>query len=296
MLAKNKLGIFLSVLTLGFVGWWVSFQSIVEQQGSSVNWFENTYGLIALVGAIIGFVAARKWGGIKTVLGKALVFFSLGLFAQEVGQLVSSYYTQIAKTDLPYPSLGDVAYFGSVILYLVAALFLAKAVAVKFSLKKIEYKAIALLIPFVILAISYMVLLHNYSYDTSHPLTVFLDAGYPIGQACYISVAVIAYLLSRRMLGGVLKSGILLVIFALLVQYISDFTFLYESHRGAYVPGKFDDLFYLIAYFFMAVALARFLSIFNGLKDKNRMESSSAAPANTSISNDGNNTEEAQNG
>ncbi len=263
---KNKLHVSVSVIFLGFIGWWVSFQHVVDKQGSSVNWFENTYGLVALIGSIIGLMAMRRWGGIKTVLGKSLLFFALGLFAQEVGQLVSSYYTQIAKTALPYPSLGDVGYFGGVLLYIVAAIYLARVAGVKFSLKKTGYKLIAVAVPVVLLAISYRILLHNHQYDTTKPLTVFLDAGYPIGQAGYISIAIMAYLLSRKFLGGIMKPGLLLVIFALFVQYISDFTFIYESHRNAYVPGKFDDLFYLIAYFVMTLAMIKFLTIYKHLK------------------------------
>lgn len=284
---RNHIAQFALIMLLVFVGWWVSFQGVVDQQGSSVNWFENTYGLMALLGSIVGFTAVKKWGGAKAVIGRALLFFSLGLFAQEVGQLVSSYYTQIAHTDLPYPSLGDVAYFGSVVLYLIAALYLGKAVAVKLSLKKLEYKAIAVLVPIVLLAISYFVLLRGYEYDTSKPLTVLLDSGYPIGQACYISVAIIAYLLSRKMLGGIMKSGILLIIVGLVIQYISDFSFIYKVHRGEYVPGKFVDLFYLISYFVMTIALIRFLAIYRSLNGKAQSISDplTAQPAEESVQN-----------
>ena len=267
-ISKNKLQIFVTLVFLGFVGWWLSFQHVVDKQGSSVNWFENTYGLVALIGSIIGFAAMKKWGGLKTVLGKALLFFSLGLFAQEAGQLVSSYYTQIAKVSLPYPSLGDVAYFGSVLLYICAAIFLSQVAGVKFSLKKPAYKAVAVAVPVVLLAVSYTLLLHNHQYDTTKPLTVFLDAGYPIGQACYISIAIVAYLLSRKIMGGIMRAGFVLVVLALFVQYISDFTFIFQSHRNTYVPGKFDDLFYLIAYFAMTTALIKFRRIYNTLQSK----------------------------
>lgn len=263
---KNKLQLFVTLAFLGFVAWWLSFQHVVAHQGSSVNWFENSYGLVALTGSIIGFFAIKKWGGLKTVLGKSLLFFSLGLFAQEVGQLVSSYYTQVVKVALPYPSVGDVAYFGSVLLYICAALFLARVAGVKFSLKKSGYQVIAVAVPIVLLAVSYLLLLHNHQYDTSKPLTVFLDAGYPIGQACYISITLVAYLLSRKLLGGVMKSGLILVILALCVQYVADFTFIYQSHRSTYTPGRFDDLFYLIAYFVMTTALIRFHTIYKNLR------------------------------
>jgi len=265
---KNKLQILITLIFLGLTAWWISFQHVVDKQGLSAQWFEGTYGLMALAGSVIGFRAARQWGGFKTVLGKSLTFFSISLLAQEAGQLIYQYYIYKDKIAIPYPSWGDVAYFGSVLVYICAAIFLAKAVGVKLSLKKLNYKIVAVVLPLVILAVSYRILLHNHQYDTSHPLTVFLDAGYPIGEACYISVAMVAYLLSRKMLGGVMKSGILLVIFALIVQYVADFTFVYQSNRGSYVAGKFDDLFYLIAYFAMTTALIKFRSIYNGLQNK----------------------------
>jgi hypothetical protein len=266
---KNKLQIFVTLVFLGFVGWWISFQHVVDKQGSTVSWFENTYGLVALVGAIIGFLAMRKWGGTKTVLGKALMFFSLGLFAQEAGQLIYSYYTQVDKIAIPYPSFGDVAYFGGVLLYICAAVYLARVAGVKFSYRsKAGYKVIGIVVPIVLLVASYSILLHNHQYDTSKPLTVFLDAGYPIGEACYISVALVAYLLSRKIMGGIMKSGFILIILALCVQYVSDFTFVYQGDRGTYVPGKFDDLFYLTAYFVMSLALIRFHVIYRNLRQK----------------------------
>jgi hypothetical protein len=267
---KNKLQILTTLIFLGFVGWWISFQHVVLKQGSSVNWFENTYGIMALIGSIIGFCAVKKWGGLKTVLGKSLLLFSLGLFAQEAGQLISSYYTQVDKEALPYPSWGDAAFFGSVLIYFVAAVYLTKMVGIKFALKKSHaYKLVALLVPLVLIIGSFLILLHNHQYDTSKPLTVFLDAGYPIVQASYVSAALVAYLLSRKMLGGIMKAGVLLIVLALFVQYVSDFIFIYQNNHTVFVPGKFDDLFYLIAYYIMTLAMIRFHVIYKKLQPAN---------------------------
>ncbi|HMH31273.1 MAG TPA: hypothetical protein VK534_02245 [Methylomirabilota bacterium] len=267
-LTKNKLQILVTLLFLGFFAWWISFQTVVDKQGLSVQWFGGTYGVVALIGALIGFFAARKWGGFKTVLGKALMFFSFGLLAQEAGQLIYTYYVYAAKIDIPYPSWGDVAYFGSVVLYILAAFFLAKAAGAKFSLKEAKYKAVAVIIPVALLAISYWVLLHGHQYDSSKPLTVFLDFGYPFGQAIYISIAITAYLLSRKLLGGLMRGGIVLVILALFVQYIADFSFVYQSSRGSYVAGKYVDLLYLVAYFAMATAMIKFHTIYKNIRSK----------------------------
>lgn len=263
---KNKPQILLTLYFAGFFIWWLSFQRVVTHQGVSVQWFGGTYGSVALIGAITGFLAARKWGGFKTVLGKALTFFSLGLLAQEAGQLIYTYYIYGAKIQIPYPSWGDAAYFGSVLLYIIAAYFLTKVAGAKFSLKHVRYKAVAVIVPVLLLATSYWVLLHGQQYDTSHPLTVFLDFGYPMGQAIYISIAITAYLLSRKLLGGFMKKGILLVILALSVQYVADFMFIYQSNRGTWLTGRLDDLLYLIAYFVMATAMIKFHTIYKQVR------------------------------
>src|ERR1035438_10224201 len=116
---KNKLQTFATLVFLGFFVWWISFQHVVTKLGLSVQWFGSTYAFLALMGAIVGFVAARKWGGFKTILGKALMFFSIGLLAQAAGQLIGDYYVVWAhQSTIPYPSWDDVAYFGSILFYI----------------------------------------------------------------------------------------------------------------------------------------------------------------------------------
>ncbi|HZP55388.1 MAG TPA: hypothetical protein VFB03_01295 [Candidatus Saccharimonadales bacterium] len=266
-LIKSKTQILLAIIFLIYVIWWGSFQSVVEQQGTSVQRFGATYGVVCLIGATVGFLAAKKWGGFRTVIGRSIMFYALGLLAQEAGQIIYTYYIYGAKIQIPYPSWGDVAYFGSVLLYIYATILLAKAVGVKFSWQRKRYKLQALLVFGPILSGSYWVFLHGYQYNWHKPITVLLDFGYPMGQAIYISLAVTAYILSRRILGGVMRAGILIVILGLVIQYISDFTFLYQSSRGTWLTGKYNDLSYLIAYFVMSSAMIKFNLTYKELKD-----------------------------
>ena len=245
-----------------------------------MQWFGGTYELLAIIGAVIGFVTARKWGGFKSTLGRALMFFSIGLLAQGVGELIYTYYINAAKIQIPYPSWGDVAYFGSVLLYITAALFLAKAVGAGISLKRRRlYRLIAVLVPIAIVSISYYVLLYKHQYDTSHPLTVFLDAGYPMGEAIYISIAIVVYLLSRKLLGGLMKSASLLLIGALIAQYIADFNFVFQSNRGTFLQGKYGDFLYVVAYFVMTIALIKFKSVHEYLNSLAPVEKASVTKA-----------------
>lgn len=265
---KNKIQILLTVIFLGYVAWWASFQSVVTDQGVSVQRFGATYGVVALIGAVTGLFASRKWGGYKTVIGRALLFYALGLLAQEAGQIIYTYYIYGAKIQIPYPSWGDVAYFGSVLLYIYATILLCKAVGVRFSLKRKGYKLVALLVFAILLGTSYWVFLHNHQYDWHKPITAFLDFGYPMGQAIYISLAVTAYLLSRKMLGGVMRAGILIIILALAIQYFADFTFVYQSSRGTWLTGRWNDLSYLVAYFVLSTAMVKFHLIYDGLRKR----------------------------
>jgi len=266
---KDKLQIFITIVFAGFLIWWASFQHVVRDAGVSVQWFGGTYGVMALMGSIIGIIAARKWGGFRSTLGRALMFFSLALFAQEAGQLISTYYVYGQHLSaLPYPSWGDVAYFGSTLFYICGGVFMAKAVGVKFSLQSNKYKVVAFMVPAALLAASYWVFLNHHQYNWHSPITVFLDAGYPLGDAIYISMAIIAYLLSVRMLGGIMRTGILILMIALVAQYSADWTFLYQTSRNIAVVGQYFDLLYLMTYFIAATAMIKFLRTYKGLSAK----------------------------
>lgn len=226
-------------------------------QSFSGDAFSDTYGIVALLGGIAGIYIAGKWGGFKSLMGRAILFFALGLLAQAFGQAVYSAYYFWLGEEVPYPSLGDVGYFGSVLLYIYAIYCLAKVSGVRISLKSFFNKVIALLIPLALLTLSYYWFLRDYEVDSSAPLTTFLDFGYPLGQAIYIALAILTYTLSRKILGGIMKGPILFLLFALVIQYVADFVFLYQASRETWEAGGVSDYIYLTAYFLMTLALLR---------------------------------------
>jgi len=236
-----------------FTLWWLLLHFNKAPSGLNGNVFSDTYGVTALIGGVVGIFIARKWGGFKSALGKSLMFLSLGLLAQAFGQFVYSIYYFFLNQSIPYPSIGDIGYFGSVLLYIYAIYCLAKVSGAHISLKSYQGKFFAVVIPAVMLAISYYVFLRGYSY--SNFLTAVLDFGYPLGEAVYISIAILTFTLSRSILGGIMKKRILLLIFALAVQYAADFLFLYQDSRNQWSAGGISDFLYLLAYFVMTMAL-----------------------------------------
>lgn len=252
------------VIFVGYTLWWL-YINIILRSPTHDSWhnqnFTNTYGVMALIGGVIGLMASRKWGGARSLIGRSLLFFSIGLLLQEFGQITYSYYYYVLHNSAPYPSIADVGYFGSVLVYIYAAWQLAKASGIKYALKERSRKMLAVILPLIVLVVSYLFFLKGYQFDFSSAkasLTVFLDFGYPLGQAIYIAIALVTYLLSNKMLGGLMRKKILLVLAALCFQYAADFSFLHANQKGTFFAAGANDYVYLLAYFVMAVALITF--------------------------------------
>lgn len=251
--------------------WWAINNFIIGNENIGYDTFFDfggLYGIMALLGGIWGISISRKWGGTKSIVGKAIIIFSLGLFAQEFGQLSYALHNDILKEPGAYPSLGDIGFFGSVLLYVYGIILLAKASGVKIGLKSFESRIRAIFIPLAMLAVGYFLFLQGYEFDWTNPIKVFLDFGYPMGQAIYISIAFLTYLLSRNILGGIMKGKILFILFALCIQFLSDYTFLYQSSRGTWSVGEINDYMYLVAYFFMTLGLLQLNTVLAKLRNR----------------------------
>jgi len=255
--------LFFLILTV----WWLSIFLRDLKTGSENNAFTLIYPFLSLIGGIIGLCVAREWGGLKSFLGKSISMFSFGLLAQFFGQAIYAYYIYIKGIEVPYPSLGDIGYFGSVIFYIVGAFYLAKISGFKFSFKLWKGKLISIAIPLVLLASSYLFFLKGYEFDWSNKLKIFLDLGYPLGQAIYVSIAILAFLMSRNILGGILKKPIIFIIVVLVFQYLCDFTFLYQASRGTWYVGGTNDYMYFTSYFIMTLALIYMGSVYKQIKE-----------------------------
>jgi len=244
--------------------WWIVlfFMDKNANVGHNLIWGVS-YQAVAVWGAFWGLFISRTWGGLKSVMGQAIIFFSLGLLLQAFGQSIFSYYNLVLGVDMPYPSISDIGFFGSIPLYIYAVLLLGRASGVAISLRSVKSKIVALLIPAAILSMSYLFFLKGYEFDWSNPLRVFLDFGYPIGQALYISVAILVFVLSKNLLGGIMREKIIFVLGALFVQYFADYNFLYQALQGTWVNGGYGDFIYLIAYFFMSYSVIRLAATFH---------------------------------
>jgi len=268
---SKKISFFRGVTILLFiivVFWWIILQLFVESDSDypSLLWAAS-YQILALMGAVGGFFISRSWGGIKSLMGKSIIFFSSGLLFQVFGQSAFSFYNLFLKVEIPYPSVADIGFLGSTICYIIGAFYLAKVISVHISLKILNRRLQAIVIPAIILIVSYFFFLRGYAFDWSSPLKIFLDLGYPLGDAMYISLALVTLLLARNFLGGIMKWPVLVILFALIAQYIADFNFLYQASNLTWVNGGYGDLLYACSYFITSLSLLGLGTTFKKIKE-----------------------------
>lgn len=235
--------------------WWVTIYARGLKEGFENNLFTVTYPWVSLWGGIWGVVASSRWGGWKSIFGRALLMLSVGLLLQTFGQAAYSFYIYVLGVEVPYPSIGDIGYFGTSVFYVYGLILLAKAVGVRISARSISSIIPAILIPLAMLILAYTVFLQGYEFDSSLYLTTFLDFGYPTTDAIYVSIAIVIFLLSRKFLGGIMRSPTLFLLVALIVESVGDYMFPYQVHRDLWYVGGINDFTYLVAYSLMALAL-----------------------------------------
>lgn len=264
MVSRKKIYVVVTlVLFVLFTTFWVVTHILYPP--ASITWqiFAAVYGIMALWGGLIGLIASREWGGWKSVFGRAIIMFSIGLLLQEFGQLSYSYYIYFKQIDIPYPSLGDIGFFGSIPAYIYGVYLLGRAAGAHLNLKSYSSQLKAVVLPLLLLGISYYSFLVDYDPTEVGTLALILDFGYPLGQAIYVSLAALVFLLSRTMLGGVLQKPALLMLIALFSQYAADYMFLYQNLRETWVVGGTNDYLYLFSYTLMTIGL---ISVFNALR------------------------------
>jgi len=248
------------LLFLGYSLWFGYLYFLASEGSASFDYFTDSYGVLAGFGGFCGLYIASKWGGMKSLVGRGVLFLSLGLLFQFLGQLSYSLEFYLYGIENSYPSFGEIFYFGSIPLYILGVLNISKAAGSKFSLKYPAQKFMVVLVPLLLLGFSYTMFLRGYSFEDSTPLLVFLDFGYPLGQALYVSLTVITYFLTKKFLGGIMRFYVLSVLFSLVFQYLADSTFLYQVLNDTWYAGSFSDYLFLISYFLMSLALIGFLS------------------------------------
>lgn len=242
--------------------WFANF-FLTEGANTSTYWYQFFFGLIPLVGGLTGLISvARKWGGFKSQLGRALSFLSLGLITWGIGQMFWSYYTIRQIAEVPYPSWADASYIVSWPFWIVGMVNLSKATGIKFGLRHLKGKLLLFVIPTLAILASYWLLFlvaRGGEIDTaSGSLKLFFDLAYPIGDVVILTAGLLVFGLSFNYLGGKFKTSILAIVSGFVLNYLTDFTFSYTTTKETYYNGHWVDLMFPAVMFLLAYGILSF--------------------------------------
>lgn len=235
------------------------------ENADNVNyWYSFLFGLIPLIGGAIGMSRSHIWGGLKSVLGKAIFFFSLGLFLWGFGETIWSYYNFFKGEPAPYPSIADIGFAPSIFFWILGTFFLAKASGAMYAFKKsVVAKTLTIVITLALSALAYHMLINVARGGVLVPegetaLKTVLDIAYPLGDFLALTFASVVFVLSRKYLGGYYRGAIASMLLGLGMMYFGDFSFSYTTTTGTFFNGNFGDLLLASGNFFMTLGILGF--------------------------------------
>ncbi len=255
---------------LGFfaflIAFWIGLFVTKTEGGFWGYLYVFLYGLIPLIGGALAVRGYRTWGGLSTILGKAIFFIGLGLFFWGVGETIWAYYNFFLDVEIPYPSLADVFFAPSVFFYALGTVFLSMTTGIRFGLRNMGGKIFSIIAPLTVFVITYYVLIvigqqGELFSDKASFIKSVLDIAYPFGDAVALSVAVVVAGLSFRYLGGVYKYDVISILLGLAAMFVADSFLSYTSTIGTAYSGDFGDLLFTVAVFLLTFGLMGFNKI-----------------------------------
>src|SRR3989338_8679915 len=125
---RSKLTFVFVFYYLFLVFWWLKIAISGITISPENHLFNFSYTFIALLGGLYGLYVARKvWGGFRSVIGRGLIFLSLGLLGEWFGSTIWSYFNIVQQVEVPYPSIADLGFFSIIPLYALAMVSFGKA-------------------------------------------------------------------------------------------------------------------------------------------------------------------------
>jgi hypothetical protein len=251
-----------SFLVFLFIYW-----SILHITGTKAGIYNFIYSflfsLIPLIVGLVGMVKSKVWGGLKSHVGKAIFFLSLGLFAWGAGSMGWSYYNIVLNIAAPYPSLADLGFAPSIFFYGLGAIYLSRVTGAKYGLRNKFGKFFLFTSIILIPVISYYLLVVVARGGVVVPqgetlLKTILDIAYPLGDFVALAVSVIVSGLSFRYLGGEYLESIIAILAGLGVMFLADTIFSYTTTVGTFYNGDNGDLMLTIGLYLLALGVLGF--------------------------------------
>lgn len=269
-----KILIGLYVLTMGYCVY-LNFFVPLDDRSDAGAITQIPLALVPIIGSTVGFAIARSWGGLKSRLGRAILFYSAGMLAWGlgvVGWLIYIY--ALGQTEVPYPSPADFVYMLAQIMWYAGSLTIAGVIGAQYAIKARYGWLRAVVASVAAVALSYVLLVtiaRKGSIETTGlSLQTFFDFYYPIATALSLTLVTVVYLLARKYLGGIYKKAIIVLFVGFIFQFLGDFTYTWSTTTEMYYNGYYPDMLFTTAMLVLTWGLLLF--------DTKRLVASKRAP------------------
>ncbi|MDB4992368.1 MAG: hypothetical protein JWL75_613 [Parcubacteria group bacterium] len=242
---------------------WVWIHVMGYTEGTYNYVYSFVFGLIPLLGGITAIRLSSVWGGMKSAIGKAVLFVGIGVFLWGCGETIWSYYNFFAGVAAPYPSLADLGFAPSIFFYGIGAIYLAQATGAKFAFRHPYAKWLVFVAFAAVMLLSYYVLIVVARGGVLVPegetaLKSFLDIVYPLGDLLAAILAVIISGLSFPYLGGRYRLNIYAILAGLAVMFLADSIFSYTTTIETYYNANLGDLILSLGTFLLTFGVLGF--------------------------------------
>lgn len=217
--------------------------------------FNLTYGLIYLTGGVVSIAYGFTFG-LKSNLGKMLLFLGLGLLTYEIGSIIWVYYNLVLKVAIPFPSFADASY---VLFYPVTGIGCYYLLRLYNSLinKRLIRDSVIIIIISMIATFGFFA-----KPDLSAHLSLIqktINLLYTSGDVILLSMALIAL----RIGGGKLHPSLFIFSCGLFIFSAADFSFIYRNANSTYWNGDIADLLYTSGGYVLSVGLFEVINSLN---------------------------------
>ena len=252
---KVLLGIFLSM------SMWILIINILGIKYTLFNYlYAFVLAVLPTVGAVIGFIRTKQWGGIYSKVGRATFLVSFGLAFWALGSYIWSYYNYFLNVELPYPSWADVGYAPAYLWWGIGIIALTTLTSVKDSdrpLNRILFFCIPLMMAIVTYYIVHIELHSGESFfNTINPGKLLVDTYYPLADVCILATLAVCSSLELNFLGRRLRLPLMIIVIGFVLNYIADFYFAYTTIVGTYYVGEIADWLFTVSMFILSLGVS----------------------------------------
>jgi len=232
--------------------------------------YYNVFGFLLmflpLVGFVVGISISKQWEGLKSKVGRSLIFVSLSLLMWFIGQSLYLFYA-LKTGDVPFPGLPDYFFIFIDPFYALALFSILKYSGATTNMKRSWAHLVLLIVPLFSIFLNYQIFFSDLEYFKTIDPSVTFDLIYTFGSIVVMSFVILTIVLSINKLGGKMRTALYYLFVGIIFQYIGDVAYsFFEANSSSFFSmtnnktgnGALPDLLFLISIGLIAIGLTKF--------------------------------------